>query len=378
MSSSAIKWKWMALLAVPAAFLFVAGCDEGDDPVDEGASGSAAIGDEADVAGDAETGKLRKDRRGHRGGKIGHHGRKDHHKGSHSPSSKLLKYALKTLDLTVEQQAALESLRDSKKDRKGRGDRGDHADFHAALVKALETGELDRAAFDAAAAAKNERFEQKQRERNEKLATLHATLTPEQRKTLVDTVRAKQEQDASKRSHKGDDRRKGRGGKRDHRGKGKLQHMLKGIELTAEQQAQIDALKAKGEAQRPTAEDRAEKKEEKLAEMNALLDAFVADDFDPAASAPEPLPLKDPLDKYGFQVEQFEALLGILTAEQRAQLAEKIKSHPGKMERHGKGVKGCACGGECEGDCPVDCPEKRKAGCPRARQAGDCPFADGE
>jgi Spy/CpxP family protein refolding chaperone len=313
-----LKWTvtLVALLAIPAAFLLVTGC-EGDEPIDEGASGQGISG-EAAAAGEAAVDKSRK---------MGHHGKMGHHKKGHCPSRKLLRYALKTLDLTDEQRATLEGLRDSSKDGKGAGHRGFHADLHEAFVKALKTGELDRAALEAKTASKQELIENKLEARNTKLATLHATLTPKQRKTLVDTVRAKM---AAKAARYGD---KGKHGKGWHGYHGKMMFhgMLEGLDLTAEQRTQIEALKAKGAAQRPADEDWSEKKKEKLAQMSTLLDAFVADDFDPAESAPAPRPMKTPVDKIGFHLDQLETLLGILTAKQRAQLAEKIESHPGKM-----------------------------------------------
>ncbi|MBW2278227.1 MAG: Spy/CpxP family protein refolding chaperone [Deltaproteobacteria bacterium] len=378
MRNRLFNWKWMALLAVPALFLIVAGCEDTDDPVDEEASGEG-VAAEAEVAEEAAMDKHRKGkhrRDGHGSGKIGH--KKGHRGKGHCPSGKLLRYALKELDLTDEQRATLETLRDSHKDAKGAGHRDASADFHEAFVKALETGELDRAALETKMGSKDDMVAKKLEARNAKLATLHATLTPPQRKTLVDTVRAKMEQKAEKHGDRADVERKGKHGKgkRGHHGKDMLGHMLKGIELTADQQAQIDALHAKGEAQRPADQDWSKKKEEKLAQLNTLLDAFEADAFDPSVSAPTPKPMKDPMDKIGFHIEQFETLLGILTAEQRAQLAEKVKSHPDKMGHRGMmGMKGPGCGGG--GDCPGSCPGSCAGDCP-GNCPGNCPFADGE
>jgi Spy/CpxP family protein refolding chaperone len=371
MREKTFNWKWMALLAVPAVLLFVAGCAEDDDAGDEGASGGAAVADEAAVAGDAELDKSRMGK--HRRDGKGPHGKMGRHKKSYSPAAKLLRYALKELDLTDEQRATLEGLRDPEQDDKGakrRGDRGDA--YHEVMVQALETGKLDRAALEAKLAAKDEKIAEKIEQRNAKLATLHATLSPEQRQTLAEAVRAKMEQKADKRDDKrGDKRDRKRGdkrkGKRGHRGKLMFHGMLDELELTAEQRAQIDALKAKAEAQHPTADDLDDKKQQKLDELRTLLDAFVNDDFDPVQSAPKPAPMKDSKDKIDFHIEQFEALLGILTADQRAQLAEKIKSHPGKVW-HGKGMKGPGCNGMKGGERPADCPRNRHP---------DCPYADG-
>jgi len=389
MRTKNISWKWMALLAIPAVLLFAAACDENDSQSDEGTGG--AIAPEADVAGqasmdDRRTGKRRLDGDGPHG-KMGR-GKKGFH-GKGGSCGKLVKTALEVLDLTEEQRLALEGLRQSRLEGMGDGPRDDRAAFHEALVKALETGKIDRAALEAKIASKDKLSEQKLAERNARLAKLHATLTPEQRKTLVDAVRAKLERKADKRDDRADDDRMGRKGKRgpkgkdkgDFHGKSMMLGWLRGVELTAEQQAQVDALAAKAEAFHPDDDDWTDKREDKLDELSTLLDAFAADDFDPAKSAPRPSPMKNPAEKVAFHVEQFEALLGILTADQRAQLAETIKSHPGKMGHHG--MKGPGCGGDCpgncqgqggcQGGCQGDCP----GDCPRGRHA-DCPFAKGD
>ena len=285
------------------------------------------------------------------------------------------------LDLTDEQRATLEGLRERTRD--GKAERhGRHADkrgHHEALIKALETGEVDEAACEAKVDGLGEKIERKLAERNERLATLHATLTPEQRATLVEQVRAKFADLAEHRADKGTGGFHGKG----HHGPQMIKKLTAGLELTAEQRAQIDELVEQAEAKRPTADQIAGKIEEKKARVTELLDAFAAAEFDPAKLT-APQPMKHLRDRKACHQDQLEGLIDILTAEQRAELAEQIKSKPfGKHGCRGKG--GCDGMGGCgKADCDGmgGCGRGKKHGPgdgsgPRAK-TGDCPYANAE
>jgi Spy/CpxP family protein refolding chaperone len=343
------KWRATALIltALPAVFLLALGCEPSDGPVTEDVGKGEAVAPEATPAGEDALNERRTGKRF----RDGHHGRKGHHKGHRSPAAMLLRSALRELDLTDEQRAELQALRPEKGAHKGEGHGKGKAGFHEALVQALETGELDRTAFTDKLESKKSLFEKKFAQRNERLATLHRILTPEQRKQLVEGIRARMDEKRAKHAEKAEGEWQGHHGKRG--GRGMLGKLTSGLDLTDEQQAQVDALIAKAEEQRPSAEQWAEKKQEKHARIGAMLDAFTGDDFDPATSVPKPEPIKDPAAKLAFKADQIEALIGILTTEQRAQLAERIKNRKmghGKMG-HGKmGHGGPGCGGA--GDCP--------------------------
>jgi Spy/CpxP family protein refolding chaperone len=357
-----IESKWWAttalLLALPVVFLFVLGCDQTDDPVTEDVGGGVAVAPEATPAG----GDALADRRMGKGRRDGHHGRMGKGKHHLSPAAMLLRGALRELDLTDEQRAELEALRDVKRPHKAEGHgKNGPAGFHQALIQALETGELDRTAFEQKLESKHGKFEQGLEARNRRLAALHGILTPEQRQQLVAAVRARLAKKMERHGDKGEGDRKGRGGHgRKGHGCAMIGKLTRGLDLTAEQQVQVDALIAKAKENRPSEEQWTEKRAEKHAQINSMLDAFAGDDFDPAASAPTPKPMKDPAAKMAFKADQIEALIGILTAEQRAQATERIKRRAGKMG-HGKkgygkmghGEMGCGemgCGGAC--DCP--------------------------
>ena len=80
-------------------------------------------------------------------------------------------------ELNDEQRTALEAL----KPKKGDGHHSWKGGHKEVLIKALTTGTLDTAACDARHAGMEEKIAAKVERRNAKLATLHETLTAEQR-----------------------------------------------------------------------------------------------------------------------------------------------------------------------------------------------------
>jgi Spy/CpxP family protein refolding chaperone len=170
------------------------------------------------------------------------------------------------------------------------------------------------------------------------LATLHATLTPEQRTALVAAV--------AKRGEQGGHKDFGKDGARpphmEHGGPppgggamgpmGPIGHMLEGLDLT---KAQEDAIKAKLEAQRPAAPseaDRAAMKaqhESMRTAMQAKLQTFASDSFDATAFVTPPQGMMKPAADHA---ERFAAdltfITSILDAGQREKLAARIEAGP--------------------------------------------------
>ena len=101
-------------------------------------------------------------------------------------------------------------------------------------------------------------------------------------------------------------------------------HLTEGLDLT---QAQTDQIKAKLEADRPARPSEADFTAMKAA-MDAKLQSFKADDFDakafvsPPANAPKLGAASDHMAK------QLNAVVSVLTAEQREKLAQKIEQGP--------------------------------------------------
>lgn len=239
------------------------------------------------------------------------------------------------LDLSDDQQAALEDLRSSLRDGKP-GER-DHGALGKSLAPAIAAGNVTVAGFSAELDEIEAGAEARVLAVQKALNTLHATLTADQRVALVDAISEGRER------HGGDPGdAEGRRAKRGKRGKGaereragKAGHMLgmltKKLDLTDAQIAAVEALEPSGE--RP---DRSAKRDEMKAKMQALSAAFKSDTFDAAK-----LGVGDEMRvmaraKAERMIEGLEKLVPILDEGQRAELAEMVE----RRAMHDKGARG--------------------------------------
>ena len=176
------------------------------------------------------------------------------------------------------------------------------------------------------------------------LATLHDTLTAEQRVALVDSINkrgsahgehgAKRGGERGKRGEHGE-RGPRRGGEGHLRGPGRPggmpMHLLAGLDLTQEQK---DAIKTKLEAQRPakpTEEQREAMKakfESMRSEMQAKLESFKGDTFDATAFVTPSKELAGPRDGAMNRVNHLAVITSVLTPAQREALAARIEQGP--------------------------------------------------
>ncbi|MDB5215831.1 MAG: hypothetical protein JWO86_3758 [Myxococcaceae bacterium] len=167
------------------------------------------------------------------------------------------------------------------------------------------------------------------------LTTLHATLTPVQRRALVDAIakRAAEHPD----HHAGGPPPDGMRPKGD--GPGPMRGLLEGLDLT---KAQEDAIRAKLDAQRPappTEAQRAAMKQQHeamRAAMKAKVETFASDTFDAnafvARPAGAPGPGPDHADRFA---KDLAAVMSVLDAAQREKLAAKIEAGPpARLEKH--------------------------------------------
>ena len=169
------------------------------------------------------------------------------------------------------------------------------------------------------------------------LATLHATLTPEQRTALVAAVAKRGEQ-----MHKDFGKDGARPPHMEHGGPppgggamgpmGPMGHMLEGLDLT---KAQEEAIKAKLDAQRPappSEADRAAMKaqhESMRTAMQAKLQTFASDSFDATAFVTPPDgAMKPPADHADRFAADLTFITSILDASQREKLAARIEAGP--------------------------------------------------
>ncbi|WP_437991661.1 Spy/CpxP family protein refolding chaperone [Sorangium sp. So ce145] len=332
-------WRLGGILPLVGALVGAAGCTaetgQGDtSPSDEAAEAALAKGPRG-------AGGPREGFGGHRGGPRG--------------PEHLLRAALHELDLSDAQEAtiegALEGLRDGAKERPKDG-----AVF-AALAEGVRAGKIDRAAIEAKLPDAGRAAEERRARVAGALSTLHATLTKEQRRQLVDGIAAKMDE-RGKRGPRGGEHHHGPRGGEHHRGPrggehhrggmggpgmrgGPLGYLLAGLDLRDEQRAQIDKAL---EAARPGDADRVGRKEDhaaRRAEMRARLETFAADRFDANAFLPRP-PAGEkmgPAAHLDRMVGALAAIVPILDEAQRNALAERIEKGPAAV-RPERGERG--------------------------------------
>jgi len=331
------------LVLVGALASLIVGCGS------EGSTAPASEGVEkaplAVGASDSTEGDKAKDDDGRREGRHGMRGGR--HGWGHGPDH-LLRAALKELDLSDAQKTAIKGAIDGLHEGRGDHPKKDPAVF-AALAEGVRAGSIDKAAIEAKIGKQADGIEEHRARLASALSTLHATLTKEQRRALVDAMAAKMEEKGARKGNvegqKGDDDddHEGRGFKGDRGGwggkgmkGGPLGHMLSDLDLTAEQQAQIDKV-----ANRPSEADRADKKEAfeaMRAERKAKLETFAADSFDAkaflAGDAKKGMGPQAHLDR---MVTSLAAIVPVLTPAQRNELADKLEKGP--MGKHERGEK---------------------------------------
>jgi Spy/CpxP family protein refolding chaperone len=245
------------------------------------------------VAANAVTATPAKDETMHRGP----HGR------PHGGGPELLIFAAlhEPIHLTAEQRGTIEGL--AKHDRPDLAAERPAPDKakSAELASAIRAGSIDAAKLHADHDPKL--MKEHSAATATKLATLHKTLTAEQRSALVDAIAAKH-------------------GKQAHHemgphGEGHIGHILDGLDVT---QAQRDQIKAKLEAERPTEADLAAMKQE----HDAKLQSFKGGAFDANAFVAPPANAPKMADR---MAKELQIVVSVLTPEQREKLAQKIEQH---------------------------------------------------
>jgi Spy/CpxP family protein refolding chaperone len=218
----------------------------------------------------------------------------------------LLSAALQHLDLTAEQRTAIENaqhaiapgaaVHQAMLADVAAGVRAGHLD-EAALLAKLDGGGTDMTTSVAKA-----------------LDTLHATLTAEQRRALVDLITKHMDEHkmAHAAQHAGPD--------------AMIEHLLSGLDLSSDQRATIDAIVAK-----PGSEPAAASADSVHAELAAHLQAFAADRFDSAAFAATCPSSSAMHDHVQAAIHTLGEILPVLTPAQREALAARIEA----MSMHG-------------------------------------------
>lgn len=260
----------------------------------------------------------------------------------------LLMAALDELDLTAAQKTTIQAAMD-KLAPPGPKDRGprDSSAF-TALSAGVRAGKIDSAAVLAGIGAPDRGPESRSAEVASALQTLHATLTKEQRRALIDGMAKRMAEHgpppgAPPPDMADRDRGRGRGPGPGPEG-GPLGHMLSGLSLTDAQRTSIDSALA---AQRPAAVDHEAMKkqfEARGAEMRARLESFAADTFDAKAfvTPPADAPAGRPMHPLARMVNELAVVVPILEPAQRETLAALLEKGPpmGPPGGHERGPRG--------------------------------------
>jgi Spy/CpxP family protein refolding chaperone len=241
----------------------------------------------------------------------------------------LISAALKDLDLSAEQRKTIEAAAESTHT----GQRDQMKAFQKALADDIRAGKVDEASIKAKAGDMEKAHAEHRAAVVKAVETLHATLTPAQRTQLVASIKDRMAKHAEKgemRHHGKKHDKGGPDGEHHARRGGPMMFMLHGIDLRDDQKKAIEA--AMPPKPEKDADDRAAKFEEHRAKMDAALEAFKADKFDAAAALPEHEG-KHPMAEHF--VKMLQAVVPILDADQRAELAQRIEEGP-RMGHHGK------------------------------------------
>ena len=228
----------------------------------------------------------------------GEHGGR-HHKGGHRQG--LLGAALKLDSLTPDQRSQIEQLA-SQKRQASVPVRQANAQVLTVLAQQVEAAKVDQAALAPKLAAERSAAAAEKQVDQAALARLHDILTPAQRGQLVDAIEAR-----------GGQAREGRGerGAKQGMGGGKLG-------LSDPQKAQI---RANLEASRPEV-----KRPEQKGQRKAALESFRGDSFNAGALAGVGRP-------GGRETRMTEAMIPVLTPNQRATVAAHLRSRAAKEGR---------------------------------------------
>lgn len=256
-----------------------------------------------------------------------------HHKGR--GGDRLIRAALEHLELTDAQRKTIEALQTEAKPEPGAGMK----DLMGALAAGVRANAIDEKAMDTKIAAMSSAGAEMRTKHAAALEKLHATLTPAQRKQLVEKLQAKMAEKEEKWAEKREAFEAGDEGHKRHGMKGgPLVFMMKKLDLSDDQVTAVKKAVADAGLERPDHDAMKGKFEAMHAQKKAMLAAFATDTFDADTLLPQKGEAKDHLAK---MVTATKAVLPILDAGQREKLAQFLESDDfGKFGKHGKGQRG--------------------------------------
>lgn len=254
---------------------------------------------------------------------------------------RLIQAALE-LELTDAQRKTIEGLKTEagpEHDGPGAGMK----DFMGALAAGVRANAIDDKALDAKIAAMSSPGAEMRSKHAAALEKLHATLTPAQRKELVEKMQAKMAEKEEKWAGKREKGEAREGGHkkwgREGRHGGPFAFIAKKLDLSDAQKEAAKKAMADAGFERPDGQEMKGKFEAMHTQKKALLAAFATDSFDADTLLPE----KDGKGKEHLtkMVAATKAVLPILDAGQRDKLAQLLESEDfGRFGKHAKGKRG--------------------------------------
>lgn len=247
----------------------------------------------------------------------------------------MLVHSAKSLELKDEQKAKLEAAEKSLKGDDA-SSRNEMKSFHTNLAASVKAGKIDQAKIDADLAALEKALKDKSDKEAAALNDVYAALEPGQRTLVARTVRertearekheterraklAERDKEREQKADGGADGGGGRGDRNELSAQRRVEHLVRDLDLDAEQQKKVQAL-AKDDPKAPTP-DTARADAKKRGE--ALLAAFEKDGFDAKKlEAPDTKRARQGAEQ---QVKLVSALLPILKPEQKEKLAARME-----------------------------------------------------
>jgi Spy/CpxP family protein refolding chaperone len=237
----------------------------------------------------------------------------------------LLFAALRELDLTPAQKSAIQAALPPRPERP---DHGPARAAFAALAAGVRAGSVDPAAVVATVDGADGGFAEHQAAAATALDTLHAALTKEQRRTLVDAMEKRMAEHGPMAEHAGPP--PGTRAGRSHRG-GPMGELLAGLDVSDAQRASIEkALEAERPAP-PDADAMKKRAEAMRGELRARLESFVDDAFDAKAFVSPPaggLGHGGPKQHLERMAKDVAIVVPLLEPAQREALAVKLEKGP--------------------------------------------------
>lgn len=236
----------------------------------------------------------------------------------------ILRQALDGMDLTADQKTTIDKAFADAKPERGSRDKSDdqpeaYRAFFDEVASQIRANHVDKASLlTKAAGLQKPAADPLRASMARTLQTVHDTLTPEQRAKLATELTGKLDALGGHMDKLGKRDAKRQGGMG---GKG-LGFLLRGVAVSAEQQASIETALDKAGLAREDA-DLKKAGEEMTAKMKALLEAFKGERFDAAALLPEGPMMKG--NHLETMIKSLEVVVPLLDEAQRNELADRIQ-----------------------------------------------------